>query len=244
MSAYVREIIRQKREWHHKTTPEELARGFRGWHSRGYLPHFDRPGGRQMITYRLADSMPASRRNEWMALLAIEDERQKRIEIENYLDRGFGECQLRTPEIAAIVQENLLYSDSRSYRLLAWAIMPNHVHALIEVLDVPLALIVRNWKTYTSRHANALLDRSGRFWQPDYFDRYIRDAEHFRKALRYIENNPVKAKLVREPHQWPWSSASHRHQTSDRSADSLSARAASADTHTRGQTVRAPMQTA
>jgi len=48
------------------------------------------------------------------------------------------------------------------------------------------------------------------FWQADYFDRYIRDQEHYRMVVRYIENNPVKAGLVREPAQWRWSCAVYR----------------------------------
>src|SRR5688572_16964517 len=80
MSAYVNHIIHQKREWHYQPTREALHQGFRGWHSRGYLPHFDAPHVRQMITYRLADAMPGSRRHEWAALLSIEDEREKRIQ--------------------------------------------------------------------------------------------------------------------------------------------------------------------
>lgn len=74
--------------------------------------------------------------------------------------------------------------------------MPNHVHALIETSQTPLAEILRGWKSYTGKAANRLLERTGNFWQAEYFDRYIRDEEHFRKAMRYIENNPVKAGLV------------------------------------------------
>jgi type I restriction enzyme R subunit/putative DNA methylase len=48
------------------------------------------------------------------------------------------------------------------------------------------------------------------FWAEDYFDTYMRDAEHELKTRRYIENNPVKALLVREPAEWPWSSARFR----------------------------------
>lgn len=55
-----------------------------------------------MITYRLHDAMPPNRRHEWEALLALEDEREKRIKIEAYLDSGFGKCYLRQPEIAAL----------------------------------------------------------------------------------------------------------------------------------------------
>src|SRR5436190_5207444 len=171
MSAYVHQIVQQKRQWHYRPNAQDEARGFRGWHSRGYLPHFDAPKNRQMVTYRLADAMPSNRRHEWLSLLAIDDEREKRIQIEAYLDRGFGECHLRVPQIASLVQDNLFHFDGQSYRLLAWCIMPNHVHLLIEIFEVALAKIVKSWKSYTSKQANTLLSRTGRFWQPDYLDR-------------------------------------------------------------------------
>jgi len=163
-----------------------------------------------MITYRLADAMPASRRHEWEALLALEDERERRIKIEAYLDAGHGECHLRRPEIAALVQENLLHFDEASYRLLAWTIMPNHVHALIEIMQTPLAEILHGWKSYTGKAANRLLKRAGDFWQAEYFDRFIRDEEHLAKAIRYIENNPVKAGLAKLPEEWLFGSAYFR----------------------------------
>ncbi len=206
----IRQLIRDKREWTKPLSIEEEKFGFRGWRSRGYLPHFDAPGGRQMITYRLADAMPASRRHEWEALLALEDERTRRVRIETYLDAGHGECHLRRPEIAALVQENLLHFDGTRYRLLAWVVMPNHVHALIEISQTPLAEILHGWKSYTGKAANRLLKRTGDFWQPEYFDRYIRDEEHLAKAVRYIENNPVKAGLAKSPEEWLCGSARFR----------------------------------
>ena len=210
MSDYVRQIIRDKRQWHHQVTPEEEALGFRGWHSRGYLPHFDAPGLQQFITYRLADSLPAERRGEWEAFLHLEDEREKRKQIEAYLDLGHGECHLRDARIAALVQENLLHFDGKDYRVLAWAIMPNHVHTLIEIWQKPLAEVVKSWKSYTAKQANKILGRTGMFWQGEYYDTYMRDEEHFRKTVRYIENNPTKARLVRAPEDWVWSSARYR----------------------------------
>jgi putative transposase len=206
----IREFIREKHAWTEPLSADAEKLGFRGWCSRGYLPHFDAPGVRQMITYRLADAMPASRRHEWEALLVIEDERERRIKIEGYLDAGHGECHLRRPEIAALVQENLLHFDGGRYRLLAWAVMPNHVHALVEILQTPLAEILHGWKSYTGKAANHLLKRTGDFWQDEYFDRFIRDEEHFRKALRYIENNPVKAGLVKTAEEWIFGSAHFR----------------------------------
>lgn len=61
----IREFIQDKRAWTEPLSDEDAKLGFRGWSSRGYLPHFDTPGVRQMITYRLADAMPANRRHEW-----------------------------------------------------------------------------------------------------------------------------------------------------------------------------------
>src|SRR5881396_1646815 len=50
---------------------EQPTKPFRGWHARGYLPHCDKPGLIQFITFRLWDSMPASRRGEWEHLMAV-----------------------------------------------------------------------------------------------------------------------------------------------------------------------------
>jgi REP element-mobilizing transposase RayT len=206
----IREFIQDKRAWTEPLSPLDEELGFRGWHSRGYLPHFDAPGVRQMITYRLHDALPANRRREWEVLLTIENERERRIKIESYLDAGHGECHLRQREIAALVQENLLHFDGVRYRLLAWVVMPNHVHTLIETSQTPLTEILHCWKSYTGKAANRLLKRTGDFWQAEYFDRFIRDEEHFRKAVHYIENNPVKAALAKAAEEWVFSSAYHR----------------------------------
>ena len=48
--------------------------------------------------------------------------------------------------------------------------------------------------------------REGHFWMREYWDRYIRDEKHFHNVVDYIQGNPVKAGLCREPHDWPWSS--------------------------------------
>ena len=210
MSAYVRKIISDKREWHSQVTPEEEALGFKGWRSRGYLPHFDSPGLHQFITYRLADALPASRRHEWQALLQVEDNFQRIQKLEAYIDLGHGEFLLRDGQVAALVQVNLLHFDEKTYRLIAWCIMPNHVHALIEMRETPLAEVLGSWKSYTSKRANRMLGRTGQFWQEEYFDRYMRDEEHLREVIHYIENNPVSARLVHAPAQWRWCSAHYR----------------------------------
>ena len=215
MKRSIHELIREKREWH--TPPDEDAAklGFRGWHSRGYLPHFDAPGAWQMINYRLADSMPATQRHEWESLLKVEDDLQRFTKIEDYLDCGLGDCELRDARAAAIVEENWLRLDGKEYRPLAWVVMPNHVHLLVEIWKKPLAELLKNWKGFSARRINELLGRTGELWQEDYWDRYIRDEAHYRKVVHYIENNPVKAGLVKSPEQWPFSSARLRDEYGD-----------------------------
>jgi REP element-mobilizing transposase RayT len=60
-----------------------------------------------------------------------------------------------------------------------------------------MSTIVHSWKSFTAQECNKVLGRTGRFWQREPFDRYIRNERHFRNALTYIENNPVKAGLQR-----------------------------------------------
>jgi putative transposase len=206
----VRELVSGKRQGSVPLKREDAMQGFRGWNERGYLPHRDEPGLTQFVTFHLADSFPAALRSEWEALLKIEDDRERRLQLENYLDRGRGECHLRRTDIAKIVEDAFRFHHAQWYDLLAWVVMPNHVHLLVKVSDTSLSKIVKELKRYTAREANKILRQEGAFWTEDYFDTYMRDAEHELKTRRYIENNPVKALLVREPKEWPWSSARFR----------------------------------
>ncbi len=210
----VRELVSSKRQWSLPSSQEEARRGFRGWHERGYLPHRDERGLTQFVTFHLADSFPLTRRSEWEAMLTVEDDRERRRQLEGYLDRGRGECYFRQPEVAKLVESALRFRHSRDYELRAWVLMPNHVHVLFVVGDVPMSRVIENWKKFTAHEANKLLKRRGQFWADDYWDTYMRGSEHELKTRRYIENNPVKAGLVCEPAQWPWSSARYRDQNS------------------------------
>jgi len=125
------QLIRAKREWHWKPSTEELRRGFRGWHQRGYLPRFDAPGVTQMVTFMLDDSFPVTRRMEWEPILREPDDSAKRRKLEAWLDRGHGECWLRRKEIAGTVQRILLEEDGKDFQLHAWVLMPNHVHLVL-----------------------------------------------------------------------------------------------------------------
>ena len=106
-----------------------------------------------------------------------------------------------------MVENALLFFHNQRYALRAWVVMPNHVHALFRVNTTPMSHIVRDWKRHTARAANKLLGREGAFWHEDYWDTWIRDREHESRAVHYIESNPVKTPLVRDPKDWLCSSA-------------------------------------
>jgi REP element-mobilizing transposase RayT len=179
-----------------------------GWHGRGYLPHFEGGEVAQFVTFRLKDSLPESVVERWRRELGREEEPQLRRRVEAYLDRGYGAASLREPRVAAIVQNALLHYDGARYRLAAWVVMPNHVHVLASACGGhTLSGIMHSLKSYTSGEVNKLLGRKGAFWMEDYFDRYVRDSVHYGRAVAYIENNPVKAKLCRQPAEWPFGSA-------------------------------------
>jgi REP element-mobilizing transposase RayT len=203
----LRAWVVEKRHWLPAPKREDARRGFRGWHERGYFAHRDEPGLTQFVTFRVTNSFPMTLRSEWEHLWIIGDNRKRHAELEAYLDKGFGECHLKQPQIARVVEDGLKMFHGERYELHAWCIMANHVHVLFKTKTVPMSRIVESWKKHTASRANRLLKRRGAFWAEDYFDIYMRDAEHERKTVRYIENNPTKAKLVLDPKEWLWSSA-------------------------------------
>ena len=204
----------------------------RGWHSRGYLPHFDGTGVTQHVTFHLGDSLPKrvveQLGQEIKAVSPGKQDSERRRRIEALLDAGYGSCVLREPAVAAMVQAALWHFDSERYRLLAWVIMPNHVHVLFNPINNwALGKIVASWKKWTASqirvcqktgddncgktnpgNANLLIGaHPERVWCREYWDRFIRDDRHFGIVLDYIHGNPVKAGLVARAEEWPWSSA-------------------------------------
>jgi putative DNA methylase len=146
------------------------------------LPHLDQPGLIQAITFRLHDALPQPKVEEWQEELELssrlpeERERELRWRIETYLDAGHGACWLKELRIGHLVEEELLHFDGERYQLLAWCVMPNHVHTLIQTrVGWDLARLVQSWKSRSAYQANKVLGRTGSFWQREYFDRFIRD---------------------------------------------------------------------
>ncbi len=132
-----------------------------------------------------------------------------------------GPHYLSQPKIARLVKEELHRFDGILYELICYCIMSNHVHLLFDTsiqipeglpfiefenLDFePLQNIMKRIKGPTAIYANRALNRNGKFWQRESYDRYVRNEKEFRNIVAYILNNPVKAKLTDDWRKYPHS---------------------------------------
>lgn len=106
--------------------------------------------------------------------------------------------------------------DRLPFHLLSYCLMSNHIHLLIQVIDIPLSRIMHILlKTYSS-HFNFERGRRGHLFQDRYLPILVEKNVHYLQLLRYIPLNPVKAGIVKTPAQWAWSSHSEFIQKSDR----------------------------
>ena len=185
--------------------------------SSSYLPHWRIPGATYSVTFRLKDSMPPSAlddfrrrkeilakrledlvsqggsRNSITALVAVRSEIAALHEtaLDSALNEAHGECWLKRPEIAEMVLGALKFFDGSRYTLHAWSVMPNHVHAVLRPMgNHDLEKILQSWKSFTAKKANDILQRTGTFWQEEYYDHVVRDGEDFRNQIRYVLENP------------------------------------------------------
>jgi putative transposase len=189
----------------------------------GKLPHWFQPGVTYFVTWRTDDSVPRDlvdlwqrRRDDWLrrhgvdpaqrrwsALLEELPEHQRKefhntfsSEFLAYLDRGYGACVLKRPEVAAIVAHSLRHFDGRRYHLGDFVVMPTHVHLLTCLLgDTDVEAQCYSWKKYTATEINRALGQRGRFWHEESFDHLVRTPEQFDNLRRYIANNPHEAGL-------------------------------------------------
>jgi type I restriction enzyme R subunit len=170
------------------------------------LPHWQQGDAWIFVTWRLAVSLPLTKIREWQRDRELffknhpepwtDDifkayRKQFTDEIEEWLDRGIGECHLKNKEVRRIVSESILYFDGQRYDLDCFVIMPNHVHLLLRPLAPhKLSDIIKTMKSFSARELNKILKREGPLWQRDYYDRLIRSAKQFSWVRSYIEKNP------------------------------------------------------
>lgn len=175
------------------------------------VPHWHQPGVYCSVTWRMGDSLPREVLDEWKAerdawlrehpepwTEAIELEHFDRFSrrMDKWLDAGKGSCPFRKPELARIVGDAILHFDGDRYEVVSYVVMPNHVHVLFRPLNGhTIGEIVKSWKGFSAREVNKRLGKTGSLWMDEYWDRLIRNEDHFEQVCDYIRNNPVKSGL-------------------------------------------------
>ena len=156
------------------------------WHLYGSLPH---------DLYPPPDKLNAGQAFVWM---------------DRYLDATRrGPLFLKQEPVAQLVVGSIRHcaEQLRYYDLHAFVMMANHVHLLV-LPRVNPSRFLQSVKGYTAREANRLLGRTGQpFWQAESYDHWVRDDGEWERIKAYVENNPVKAGLVANAEDYPWSSA-------------------------------------
>ncbi|MCX6969142.1 MAG: DNA methyltransferase [Verrucomicrobia bacterium] len=175
-------------------------------HLSGNLPHWRQDGATYFVTFRTADSMPQTKLKQWL------DERKtwmeehpephtaaERLEytklfpqrFQEWLDAGYGACQLARSDVKAVVENALSHFNGSRYRLGEYVVMPNHVHVLVSPLgDHELSDILQAWKSFTAKEINRLIGETGHFWQKESFDHIVRSPDQMERIKAYIRDNP------------------------------------------------------
>jgi REP element-mobilizing transposase RayT len=170
------------------------------------LPHVYEAEQSVFLTWRLHDTLPSHRAFPTKAL----NSGQAFAAMDRLLDEASGGVfYLRQPAIADMVVEAIQYNSNilGHYLLHAFVVMPNHVHLLVTPA-VALPKLTKSLKGITGKRANAMLAMTGSsFWQEESYDHLVRHEREFEKIRNYIEENPVRARLVREANEYWWSSA-------------------------------------
>jgi REP element-mobilizing transposase RayT len=98
-------------------------------------------------------------------------------------------------------------TSGRAY-VLAFAILPDHLHLLIVPKEgFTVSRVMMDLKRYAAKAINVLHGRSGPIWQQSFYDRVIRDEVQLRATIEYIQQNPVKARLSTSAEDYPYSSS-------------------------------------
>jgi len=204
---------------------------------RRHLPHYHPEYGKFHIVFRLEGSLPEEvvqrlkqERDEQKRYLSGETNLEKRHELmleywkeyfqkfDSLLDGAeTGPTWLVQDSIAQIVVDAMLKRDHNDYDLVAYTVMPNHVHLIIStedlgrgssrqriVAETSVQRVCRLLKGATAYACNRALNRSGQFWQHESYDHLIRSDEELERTIWYVLNNPVKAGFVATWEQWRW----------------------------------------
>lgn len=186
------------------------------------LPHIQLKGSVFFITYRLAGSLPkniiesffdekniikdysiSGFNKNWRSEILFKDRFFKKFN--HLLDNpSSGPVWLSNPRIAEIVKKSFHFLDESDYHLICYSIMPNHVHLILHNCKRPLYKILQSLKRHTARESNILLNRKGPFWHKESYDNVVQDMNDLSKKINYVLENPVKAGIVNNREEHPY----------------------------------------
>ncbi|NOQ36465.1 MAG: hypothetical protein GQ569_11335 [Methylococcaceae bacterium] len=155
-----------------------------------HLHHHSELNAVQFVTFRTQDSLDDFLKKLINSNIEIS---KKQWQIDQYVDKSPKGAYLNADKIK-LLASYLKELESEFYDLIAFSIMPNHVHLLFTQKQ-ELSVIMQKVKGKSAIFLNEALGKKGTFWQKDYYDKKITDERHFRMAYGYIENNALKAKL-------------------------------------------------
>ena len=155
------------------------------------LPHIDLKGYYQFVTFRTYDSI-----DDFLKQLSSQNDMSsniKQYKIDTYLDKSKKGCYLND-DILHFLMEFFLQYDKKLYELMALSVMPNHIHILFKQ-NVELSKILQQIKGSSAFQINKILGIKGKFWEDGYYDKLMRNENHFSLTYDYIKYNAIKAGL-------------------------------------------------
>jgi type I restriction enzyme R subunit len=204
------------------------------------LPHWDVPGAIYFVTACLEGSIPAEGlldltryrqqlerrpRPSEMGERQWQDHKWKLrfAQSDDWLDRRPGVRHFADARLARIAVTAIYYFAGARYDLLAYVVMPSHLHWVFRPLEAwtqglgpsanvrpPRERIMHGLKRHTGLECNRLLGCQGPFWQDESYDHCVFDVDELERIMDYVEWNPVRAGLVTSPDEWLFSSARDR----------------------------------
>lgn len=163
--------------------------------SKRTIPHYTPNDAPYFITFNLHGAIPEDKRRQ-----IYSDFRG----YERLLHLPEGEHWLSDPRLAALVFDKLIWLSNEVDTMHAFTIMSNHVHLMMALKpEQHLSTLMQLVKGATSHQCNRILERSGKFWQTDRYDRVLRRNE-CEPTIHYILNNPVRAGLVNNWRDYRW----------------------------------------
>jgi Rad3-related DNA helicase len=166
------------------------------------LPHLTQKDGVYSITFRLFDACPLDRvRASSRDGDAAANWAKQQAAWDAELNAAHGSSFMWDARVSEVVAGALKHGDGVEHHLLAWAVMPNHVHVVLSPIgDVPLERIMHSIKSFTAHRCNEILNRSGEFWGHESYDHLIRDRDDLLNQVNYVGSNPESAGLE----DWKW----------------------------------------